>query len=300
MIGTPQLLVDGLVFPEGPRWRDGRLWFVDMHAHRLHTVTLDGVLTTELEHDDQPSGLGFLPDGSLLVVSVRKRQLLRLDQGRVEPYADLTSIPGGHLNDMVVDERGRAFIGNRIGRRLIDGRFQATPHWAGIEEGIILVTPDRQACVVAEDLVGPNGTVVTADGRTLIVSESLGHQLTAYTINDAGSLSNRRVWAPLPGRFADGICLDAEGGIWFGSPLSHEFCRVVEGGEITDRLPLPEDTFGIAVALGGPDRKTLFLLKARTDLASIGRLHSFEDDLNSTAYGWIEVVDVDVPGAGLP
>jgi len=279
----PETLLDGLCFPEGPRWRPepGKLWFSDMHAGRVMTVDLDGRAETIVEVAAEPSGLGWLPDGRLLVVSMQDRRLLRLDpQGLVE-VADLAPFATYHCNDMVVDSRGRAYVGN-FG---FDFHARAEMKLANL----VLVHPDGRAQVAASDLLFPNGTVITPDGRTLVVGESFGARLTAFDVADDGTLSNRRVWAQLEKAVPDGICLDAEGAVWVASPVGHEVLRVREGGEVTHRIPV--ETQAVACMLGGPERRTLFLCTAK----------SFDPpETRAERAGRIEVVEVEVPGAGWP
>jgi len=281
MTRTTTVLLDGLVFPEGSRWHNGGLWFSDMHAHRVMTVDLNGHADTVVGVPGQPSGLGWLPDGRLLIVSMTDRRLLRLDSAGLAVVADLRSLVSGDCNDMVVDTQGRAYIGN-FGFDFFTGQGYAPAE-------IVMVTADGKARVVADDMAFPNGTVITPDGRTLIVGETWGARLTAFDIEPDGTLTRRRVWAQLDNAVPDGICLDAEGAIWVASPVSAEVLRVREGGEVTDRIPMSTQAF--ACMLGGPDRCTLFVLTAVTPHPEEARAH---------ATGRIEVVEVDVPGAGLP
>jgi sugar lactone lactonase YvrE len=272
-----------LVFPEGPRWRDGKLWFSDMHAHRVMRVDLDGRLETVVDVPQCPSGLGWLPDGRLLIVSMRDRSLLRLDPDGLALVADLSGLASFHCNDMVVDRQGRAYIGN------FGFDLEAQPLSPKPAE-IILVMPDGQARVVADQVLFPNGAVITPDGSTLIVGETFATCLTAFTIEPDGSLSERRVWAELgKGVTPDGICLDAEGAIWVTSPGTSELLRVREGGDVTHRWQLTPVPF--ACMLGGPDRQTLFILMAET---------YHPDEARQKVSGRIELMRVDVPGAGLP
>jgi len=275
------LLLDGLAFPESPRWHDGRLWFSDMVACRVMSVSADGAAAVELAVDQQPSGLGWLPDGRLLVVSMHDRRLLRRDPHGLSVVAELGDMAHYHCNDMVVDRLGRAYIGNFGFDFLGKAPVQPTV--------LILVMPDGRKRVVAEDLLFPNGAVITPDGNTLIVAESFARRLSAFTIAADGALTARRVWAQLHGASADGICLDAEGAVWVASPVSAEILRVLEGGAITHRVAVA--TQGIACMLGGPDRRTLFVLSAPL----VGPQAALAQKL-----GRIETVRVDVPGAGLP
>lgn len=274
------LLHDGFVFLEGPRWKDGKLWLSDMHDHRVLTVDSSGRVETVCEVANQPSGLGWLPDGRLLVVSMVDRRLLRLEPGGLVEHADLSRIATFHCNDMVVDAAGRAYVGN----------FGSDYTTTGLQPAALaLVTAEGRVRTVAEDLLFPNGSVITPDGGTLIVGESFGARLTAFDIEADGGLSNRRTWAQLDGAVPDGCCLDAEGAIWVASPVSREVLRVREGGEVTRRVPTGQ--MAIACMLGGEDRRTLFVLTApSTEAEECRRLRSAR----------IETLAVDVAGAGLP
>ena len=275
------VLLDGLAFPEGPRWRDGKLWFSDMHGDRVMTVDLKGRTETVVEVPGWPSGLGWLPDGRLLVVSMTDRRLLRLDPGGLTQVADLSALASFHCNDMVVDAQGRAYVGN----------FGYDVHGGGAVKNaaLVLVAPGGEARVVADDFRFPNGTVITPDGRTLVVGETLGQRLTAFDIEDDGSLGGRRVWAQLERALPDGICLDAEGGIWVATVVGGEVLRVLEGGEVTHRLAVSTQAF--ACMLGGPERRTLFVCTAET---------SDPEKARANPTGRIEIVEVEVPGVGLP
>lgn len=283
---TPRILLDGLRFPEGPRWREepgagpGRLWFSDMHAGVVLAVDLAGRVEEIVRVPHEPSGLGWLPDGRLLVVSMQDRRLLRLDPDGLHELADLSSIAHFHCNDMVVDRHGRAYVGN-FGFDLHGGEKPRPTDLA-------LVHPDGRVELAAKDLAFPNGTVITPDGRTLIVAESFATQLTAFDVAEDGTLSNRRLWARLEGALPDGICLDAEGAVWAASPVTNEVLRLREGGAVTARIAL--DRAAIACALGGPERRTLFVCTGKElDPAKTG-----------DRQGRIETIEVDVPGAGWP
>ena len=278
----PEILLDGLIFLEGPRWYDGKLWFSDMFAGQVRTVDLSGNTDVVAEVAERPSGLGFLPDGRLLIVSMQNSQLLRLDREGLTTVADLSGLAVGSPNDMVVDTHGRAYIGH-FGYDLFGGQ---EPRPASL----LLVTPDGQVREVADGLEFPNGTVISPDGKTLIVAETFGRRLTAFSIADDGGLSERRVFAQFDEETPDGICLDARGGVWVSSFESGEFVRVEDGGTITDRIPVPGKR-AVACALGGPQRQTLFLLTAETTL---------EDLAQGKSIGRVETVRVDTPGAGLP
>lgn len=280
-MANTKLLLDGLVFPEGPRWRDGKLWLSDMHDLRVMTVDLDGRSETVCAVENQPSGLGWLPDGRLLVVSMADRCLLRLDPEGLVLHSDLSALASYHCNDMVVDIQGRAYVGN-FGSEISGG---GAPKPAAL----ILVTPDGDARIVAEDLQFPNGSVITPDGKTLIVGESYAARLTAFDLQSDGSLSNRRVWAQLSGAIPDGCCIDAEGAIWVASPITREVMRVREGGEVTQRVATEQ--MAIACMLGGEDRKTLFILTAPSIEA---------EECQKLRSARVELLEVGVPGSGFP
>jgi len=258
-----KVLAAGIYFGEGPRWRDGRLWFSDFYAHAVKSVSLAGDLRTEFEIDDQPSGLGWMPDGSMLIVGMTKRQVLRRTaDGKVSVHADLSDIATFHCNDMVVDSEGRAFVGN-FGFNL-DEEVATRP----VEDVIAnhktaklaCISPSGKVRVAADDMHFPNGSVITPDGKTLIIGETVGFCLTAFDIASDGSLSNRRVWAPTLPRIPDGICLDTDGAVWFANPMAAECVRIAEGGEVLDVVETGQLCF--ACMLGGDDGKTLFMLTA--------------------------------------
>jgi sugar lactone lactonase YvrE len=277
--------LDGFAFLEGPRWHDGRLWFSDMHAQRVYAASEDGAVEAIARVAACPSGLGWLPDGRLLVVSMEDRKLQRREPGgELVTHADLASVATYHCNDMVVDAAGRAYVGN-FG---FDLHTQQKPRAASLA----LVQRDGSVSEAARDLQFPNGAVITPDGATLVVGESFGRRLTAFDIDAAtGALRNRRVWAQLEGgAVPDGICLDADGAVWVASPMTREVVRVHEGGRVSQRIASGE-RMAIACMLGGADRRTLFVLTSHTiDPDECRRLRSAR----------IERVRVDAPGAGLP
>ena len=276
------MLLGGLGFAEGPRWHDGRLWFSDMGAARVVAVDLDGRAEVVLEVPTRPSGLGWLPDGRLLVVSMRDRRVLRLEpDGEVVVHADLADLASFDCNDMVVDGLGRAYVGNA------GFDLSARPLEVRAAE-VVLVTPDGEARVVDDEVVFPNGSVVTPDGSTLVVAETFGQCLTAFTIAEDGSLTDRRTFASLRGTSPDGICLDAEGAVWVADANGSACLRVREGGEVVDRVDTGRGCF--ACMLGGADRRTLFLMTAE----------GFEGAAIRRRTAAIEVVEVEVPGAGYP
>jgi sugar lactone lactonase YvrE len=262
------------------------------------TVTEDGREDTVLEVEGQPSGLGWLPDGSLLVVSMRDHRILRWDGSSLSLHADVSEYCGGHLNDMVVDSRGHAYAGN-FGFDLMAFADPATAN-------LIHVAPDGSASVAASDMYFPNGSVITPDGRTLIVGETAGCRYTAFTIAGDGSLSDRRVWAQVAEtpeittfeetigklRFGpDGCGLDAEEHIWSADEVNARCARVAPGGEIVAEIAAPEGLNIFACMLGGADGRTL-LMCAAPDFLEQSRTASHEAVLLTTT--------VDVPRAGLP
>ncbi len=290
------VLVDGRHFTEDPRWLDGRLWYSDFYGHAVHSVDIDGNDRVELELDDQPSGLGWLPDGRLLVVAMTSRQVRRREHdGTMVVHADLAHIATHWCNDMLVDPRGRAYVGH-FGLDLDafvaeHGMEAVLSEDAPTRAHVVLVQPDGSVEVAADDMRFPNGTVLTPDGRTLIVAETLALRLTAFDVGDDGRLGNRRVWADLSDHLIppDGICLDAGGGVWVANALGAECVRVLEGGGITDRVTTGRRAF--ACNLGGEDGTTLFVCTSETSEAEACASH---------ATARIEVATVAVPGVGSP
>jgi sugar lactone lactonase YvrE len=245
-----------------------------MLGEAVHTVNLHGDMTKLPLGGHAPSGLGFRPDGSLLIASTEKRQILRYDGDTVTTVADLSGLVPADLGDMVVDGAGRAYVGSQAR-----------------EGGVVVgIDPDGAARVVAEDLDFPNGMVITPDGATLIVAESIGRRLTAFTIGADGTLTDRRSFADGLDGPPDGICLDAEGGVWTSMTLANRFDRIVEGGTITDRIPVG-DRIAIACTLGGPERTTLFMLSSTS---------AYPQRLIGTRLSRLDATIVDVPGGGLP
>jgi sugar lactone lactonase YvrE len=277
-----EVLVDGFEYLEGPRWRDDRLWMSDMFGGQVFTVSLDGVVKTVAEVPGKPSGLGFLPDGTPLVVSMKDRRVLRLENGELNLHAALGWLVTGDANDMVVDTKGRAYVGN-FGFDLFGGAdFRSTI--------IIMVTPAGEVRVVAEEMAFPNGTVIFPEGEMLVVAESFGHTLTAFDIASDGTLSNRREFAGLGEYRPDGICLDQEGAIWVSAFNHGEFLRVIEGGTITHRIRLSE-RYAVACQLGGNDGRTLFCFTCEG---------AWEEICVGKSRARVEVTTVDIPGAGSP
>ena len=243
-------LVGGLSFLEGPRWHDGALYVSDMHGDAVLRITTDGEITTAVEVE-QPSGLGWLPDGSLLISSMAKRAVMRFDGTALTTHADVSAFAVHEINDMVVDAHGHAFVG-QFGYDLRGGGKPAPA-------ALLRVDPDGSVHEAAPDLRMANGMVITGDGATLLVAESSGKDVVGFDLGDDGTLTNRRVWAELPDA-PDGIGIDAEDGVWVAGPVSDRFVRVVEGGEVTDIIETP-GRHGIACAVGD---NTLFMITATT------------------------------------
>lgn len=267
---------------EGPRWHDGRLYFSDMGAKQVLSLGLDGDVEEVCVVDGRPSGIGWLPDGRMLIVSVADRRVLRREaDGTLSEHADISRLASAPCNDMVVDRRGNAYIGN-------PGYDMRNPPTPLPPAELVLVRPDGTAEIVDRAVMFPNGPAVTPDGSTLIVAETMGQRLTAFDIGEDGLLSNRRSYADVAGRAPDGIALDAEGAVWFADANGDACVRVREGGDVTDVIETGRGCF--ACALGGPGRTTLFLLTG----------DGFTGEAIRRRTGAIETVEVAVPGAGLP
>jgi sugar lactone lactonase YvrE len=269
---NPTPLANGFCFGEGPRWFEGLLWFSDMLGEAVHTVDLAGSMTTLELPGRAPSGLGFRPDGTLLIASTEDRQVLRYDGDAVTRIADLGDLVPANLGDMVIDGSGRAYVGSQA-------------RTGGV---IVRIDPDDAVSIVADDLDFPNGMAITPDGTTLIVAESTGRRLTAFTLESNGELSHRRPFAEGLDGPPDGIAIDAEGGIWTSMTLANQFQRIVDGGAVTDRIDMVDRT-AIACALGGPEGRTLFLL------SSVG---AYPERLIGTKLSRLDTVIVDIPGTG--
>jgi sugar lactone lactonase YvrE len=290
-ISTP--LADKRYFCEGPRWHDGRFWFSDFYAHEVCSVGLGGDVRVELSlGNEQPSGLGWLPGGDLLVVGMTKRQVLRRSADKsVDVYADLADIATFHANDMLVTPEGDAYVGN-FGFDLdaflmahgVEGLLGALATDPSPFLGKLAhVKPDGTTSVAAENMVFPNGMVLLDGGRTLVVAQTLAFELTAFDRAPDGALSNRRVWAPLKEAMVapDGICVDAKGGIWVANALAPVVIRVEEGGQVTDTVTTSQNAY--ACALGGPEGRHLLICTAPTSVHSLAA---------AEANGRLEMVEV--------
>ncbi|HEY5207482.1 MAG TPA: SMP-30/gluconolactonase/LRE family protein [Roseiarcus sp.] len=289
---TATQLCDGIYFGEGPRWKDGRLWFSDFYAKAVKSASPRGDVRVEVEIDDLPSGIGWTPDGSLLVVSMVKRQVLRrTPDGGISVHADLSKIASFHCNDMIVDSMGGAYVGN-FGFDLHEDmakRGDAAVIADHPTAKLARISPNGAVSVAAESMHFPNGCVITPDGKTLIVAETLGGCLTAFAIEPDGNLSGRRVFAQTWPRVPDGIALDASGAVWVASALTPECVRIGEGGAVLETVATSQNCF--ACMLGGEDGRTLFMMTAPTSLAS---------EAAAAPKGRIEVATVESPHSGLP
>jgi sugar lactone lactonase YvrE len=292
------VLAMGGDFYEGPRWHEGAWWVSDFYQHRVSSFSLAGVESLRLEIEDQPSGLGWLPDGSLVVSSMSRRHLLRIKDGRVETHADLSALCGGHLNDLVVDQYGHVFVGD-FGYDIMAGD-------PPVPTSLKRVDLDGTVVVAAHDLYFPNGSAITADGRTLIVCETLGNRCAAFDLASDGSLSRRREWAsfgPLPSGDTmsqlesalvltpDGCSLDAEGHLWCADSIGHRVVRLAPGGAIVESLSVPNGLNAFACMLGGQSGSTLLVCTAPD---------YFADRRAGTGEGVLHTVEVDVPHSGRP
>jgi sugar lactone lactonase YvrE len=281
--------LSGLFFGECPRWHEGRLWYSDFFDHAVFSASPDGERRQEVAFDGEPAGLGWLPDGRLLVNSRLERKVMRREvDGTVVEHGDLRPWATWHANDMVVATNGQAYAGN-FGFDL-DGLYEGRVDSSQISPAsLIRVDPDGTSCEAATDLAFPNGMVITEDGATLIVAESMGGRLSAFDRAADGTLTNRREWAALSGIAPDGICLCADNTIWVANPFAAECVRVAEGGEVLERVATSMNCF--ACMLGDDDRRTLYLVTAPD---------SHDTKARAARHGAIERVRTDVPGAGLP
>ncbi len=276
-----KILIEGLSFPESPRWHEGNFWFTDQHAKRVYRLHLDGKLETIIETEDLPGGLGWLPDGSLLVVYMTRRQIMKWNGSELELYADLSRHASFHCNDMVIDEEGRIYAGN-FGFDLHGGDEQTSAE-------LLLIDKNRLISVESSEVVFPNGSVITPDKKHLIVAETFAHRLTDFKLDGYGKIKSSRTWAELGDVTPDGICLDDAGMIWVASPGTHEVIRVKHGGSKVSFCNTRGTPY--ACMLGGEARKTLYICTSETD---------DPEKAIQLKSGRIEAVDVDAKGAGLP
>jgi sugar lactone lactonase YvrE len=281
-----QTLLTGIAFGESPRWHDDRLWFADWGAQQVVDVDLEGnrEVVVQVSFPSFPMCIDWLPDGRLLIVSARDGRLLRREpDGSLVSHADLSGLagPGHPWNEIVVDGRGNAYVNNQ-GFEFPGGEFAPGT--------IALLTPDGRAHLVADGIGFPNGMAITPDNQRLFVAESYANKLTAFDIAADGSLSNGWVWAELDGGVPDGICLDAEGAVWYADVPNKRCVRVREGGQVLATVDLDRGCF--ACMLGGADRKTLFLVATEWR----GTEHMAE----GPPTGQVLMVAAPAPGAGWP
>ena len=282
MVTAASCFSRGYAFPEGPRWHGGSLWFSDQHDGLVRRLGPAGEVLEEFRVPGDPSGLGWMPNGELLVVSMHERRVYRRHEGALQVWADLRALHPGPSNDMVVDAEGRAYVGN-IGFDFANGETPCTT-------AVALVQADGSVELACDGLLCPNGSVISADGRTLIIAESLAFRLHAWTRDADGRLGNHRVFAEFTdGSIPDGICLDAEGCVWVAT-AGPSVLRVREGGEILERIDI-ENGKAYACMLGGADRRDLFICVAPD--------HQHAVTLRERG-GRIDLARVRVPGSGLP
>lgn len=282
--GPTQELGRGFILPESPRWYKGELWLTDIFAGQVHRFVEGLPQTVRCFEGDSPSGLGFLPNGTPLVVSMQRKQILALDSAGDRIHADVTHLnPAARLNDMVVDPlTGRSFVDLTV--KSLDPNSREDNG-----DAILLVEPNGDTKIAATGLLSPNGLALTEDGGMLIVAETRGRRITAFTVNRNGALTHRRVIAQLTGR-PDGICLDEAGNIWIGCLDECRFLRIDANGNINGELSTG-DSWAIACVLGGIDRRQLFICTTHTDHDRVRQ---------RDASGAVDVVAVDVPGSGTP
>ena len=280
----PDVIATGFAFAENPRWHEGRLYFADIHGGRVCAMAPDGTVETIVTPPDAPSGIGFMPDGSMLIVAVHDLKIMRLHDGVLSEHADLSHLARVGLNDMLVDPAGRAYA--------VQYGFDWRAGEAPVAAALLGIEPDGRVGVAAEALMTGNGMALSADGRTFIVAESGDCRLSAFDCDSAGQLSQRSLFAQLPdGYYPDGICVDSEGGAWVACCYGPGVIRVEKGGRITHLVPITDGRNAFACAFGGPDRRTLYICTAENEEPGEARAR-----MSSR----IEAIDVGFTGAGLP
>jgi sugar lactone lactonase YvrE len=290
---TTEVVREGLSFGEGPRWHEGRLWYSDFYRRAIFSMAADGS-DERREHpvDAQPSGLGWLPGGDLLCASMTDHRVLRFGYAKRTTFADISEYCGFWANDLVVSASGYTYVGSfgfdlhlLLKEKGIEGLLATPPP----STNIVVLDPNGAVVQVVDDMAFPNGSVITPDGRTLIVGETMRNRLVAFDVAEDGTLANRRVWAQLEFVTTDGICLDADGQVWVATAITNQCLRVKEGGEVTAAVTATQMAF--ACMLGGADRRTLFVMSAPD---------SSRFDIAEVTLGKIEAARVATPGAGLP
>lgn len=291
---TSRVIRDGLSFGEGPRWHDGRLWFSDFYRHAVFSISPDGA-DERLEHHvaNQPSGLGWLDNGDLLCVSATDHRVLRFARdGSESTFATIDAYCGFWANDMIVSSTGYSYVGNfgfDLDALLRDVGAEGLLASPPPTTNLVVLDPEGEVIQAVADMAFPNGSVITPDGSTLIVGETMAFRLSAFDIMSDGTLTNRRVWAQLDFVATDGMCLDADGQIWLANALTNRCLRVKEGGDITGEVVTTQNAY--ACMLGGESRSTLYIMSAPT---------SDRFKIADQTLGRIEVAEVTSPGAGLP
>jgi len=288
---TSSIVREGLAFGEAPRWHNHRLWYSDFYRHGVYSMASDGS-DEQLEHEvpGQPSGLGWTPDGDLLCVSGVDQRVLRMSAGETTVFADISPYCGFWANDMVVSATGHAYVGSfgfdldaLLAEVGVEGLLASPPPTTNL----IVLDPDGKVIQSVPGMAFPNGSVITPDGATLIVGETMAFRLTAFTINPDGTLRDRRVWAQMDFVATDGMCLDADGAIWLA--VTNKCLYVREGGEVIGQVSTTQTAF--ACMLGGDDRRTLYIMTAPS---------SDRFQISDGTLGKIEVARVEVRGAGQP
>jgi sugar lactone lactonase YvrE len=280
-----EVVADGLLFPEAPRWREGRLFFSDFHAQRIAALDpTTGAVSTVVQLEDSPSGLGWSPQGELQFVSMAQRRLCALREGAVQTVADLSSVCPGRANDMVMTAAGGAYIGN-FGYDMLAGA-------PAVSTCLAYVGPTGEVRPAADDLMFPNGMVLLDDDRLLVVAETGRSCLTAFDVAADGSPSGRRTFASFNAEVGpDGICADAQGGIWVATARTRQCLHVNRDGQLTQAVEVSEGNLSFACMLGGPDGRDLFICSA----PSFRRAQT-----EAQRRGRIERVRVEVPHSGRP
>jgi len=278
-MSAPEVLMDGIAFGESPRWHEGKVWFSDWGANQVIALDPGGGHEVVATVASFPMCIDFLPDGRLLIVDSAQRRLLRREpDGSLVRHADLSGISDKPWNDIVADDRGNAYV-NTIGFDFPGGEFAP-----GL---VVLVSPDGSVAQVADGLAFPNGMAISPDGGTLVVAESYANQLTGYDIGSDGGLANRRVWAETPGDHPDGICMDADGAIWYADVGNKHCVRVREGGQVLASVEWDRGAFACALSRGEDPR--LFV---------VGQIFGGPEPSQPT--GQLVAFPAPAPGAGRP
>jgi len=290
---TSRVISEGLSFGEAPRWHEGRLWFSDFYRLGVYSVDPDGT-DERLEHrvEGQPSGLGWLPGGDLLCVSCVDHRVLRFHGESVSEFADISDYCGFWANDMIVSASGYSYVGNfgfDLDAMLADIGVEGMLATPPPTTNLVVLNQDGEVIQSVADMAFPNGSVLSPDGSTLIVGETMTFRLTAFDVHSDGTLSNRRVWAQLDFVATDGMCLDADGQLWLANALTNQCLRVKEGGEVTGSVTTSQTAF--ACMLGGRNGTTLYIMSAPSS-------NRFE--IATERHGKIEVAEVTTGRAGLP